>query len=137
MKPWILLAALPLAVACTPKLDTARAAFCQELSGYVGAVNALDALTPAASVDQFRYAQAQVDAAGGRLEAAALALNQAEGAALAKTRQQFADAVGAISGTESMAQADVQIDQAATKAIERFLAIDTTLCRYGSAKAGK
>jgi len=137
MKPWILLAAVPLAVACTPKLDTARAAFCQELAGYVGAVNALDALTPSASIDQFRYAQAQVQAAGGRLEAAALALNQAEGTALAKTREQFAAAVGGISGNETMAQADAQINQAATRAIEQFLAIDTTLCRYGSAKAPK
>lgn len=126
-------AAIASLAACTPKLDTAKAAFCQELGGYAQAVNALDALNPNSTVDQFKYQAGLVEQAAGRLEAAAKILNNAEAIALVKSREQFANAVGSIAGTETVDQADTQIDQAAAKAIDQFIQIDSTMCRYGAA----
>lgn len=131
------LAALMPLSACAPKLDAAKATFCQELGSYARAVNALDALGPSSSVDQFKYQQSLVEQAAGRLEAAALVLNNAEAKALAQSREQFANAVGSIAGTETVAQADAQIDQAAAKAIDQFIQIDSTVCTYGAASQAK
>ncbi len=131
------LAALMPLGACAPKLDAAKATFCQELSSYARAVNALNALGPSTSVDQFKFQQSLVEQAAGRLEAAALVLNNAEAKALAQSREQFANAVGSIAGTETLAQADAQIDQAAAKAIDQFIQIDSTVCSYGAASPKK
>ncbi|MEF9942848.1 MAG: hypothetical protein RR101_06455 [Burkholderiaceae bacterium] len=125
-------AAIASLAACSPKLDIAKATFCQELGSYAQAVNALDALNPNSTVDQFKYQASLVEQTGGQLEAAALVLSNAEAKALAQSRAQFAQAVGSIAGTETVAQADTQIDQAAAKAIDQFIRIDSTVCTYGA-----
>jgi hypothetical protein len=118
--------------ACAPSLDADKAAFCRDLNSYASAVNALNGLTAANTVDDYRKAQRAVDEAGSRLDASASKLNRAEGKAVAATQKSFQRAVNGISSSESIAAANEQIRAAAAAAIVQYLQITQTTCTYGA-----
>jgi hypothetical protein len=118
--------------ACAPSLDTDKANFCRDLNNYASAVNTLNGLTAANTVDDYKKAQRAVNEAGDKLDSSANKLNRAEGKAVAATQKHFERAVNGISNTDSIAAANEQIRAAANAAIVQYLQITQTTCTYGT-----
>jgi len=118
--------------ACAPTLDADKAAFCKDLNSYASAVNTLNGLTAASTVDDYKKAQRAVNEAGNKLELSANKLNRAEGKAVAATQKNFERAVNGISNTDTIAAANEQIRTAAAAAITQYLQITQTTCTYGN-----
>lgn len=119
-----------LTAACTPKVDTAKVSFCEDLNQYAATANHLNGLTETATVKDYKKAQAELEKAADKLADSSKALNRAENKAMAESKAEFARAVNSISDKDTLSAANAQIKQASVKLIKDYLEVSKTVCTY-------
>jgi hypothetical protein len=103
----------PTADATTDGSDTANAQLCEDLADLQTSVQALQELGSDSTIDEVQAALQAVQTASDDVESSAAAVAQAEASALATALEDFGDTVQNLSGTDTVGDAQTDVQTAA------------------------